>query len=110
MMVESVDFTLADLAREVRQAAAERPEYAYPRTYCTYCWGDGVPGCIFGVALKRLGVDIAGLQNMAIGAYLRIWFHAEYAEYSPFDKVQSLQDSQVPWGDCVKALDDQYPA
>jgi hypothetical protein len=118
-------FTLADLARTLREVAAERPDHVYanPRNptdgYCEYLHADGEPGCIFGVALSRLGVDLASLGNMAIGQLLANWFgDSEYdASYKPFTAVQYAQDGSTlfdrprkPWGEAVKALDAHYPA
>ena len=47
------NFTLADLARTLREVAAERPDYIYePPVGGSDCWylHDNGPGCIFGHA------------------------------------------------------------
>lgn len=114
----TVNFTLADLARTLREVAAERPEFVYRNVddpssnRCLYFHSDGEPGCIFGVALHRLGVAREEFgESMNISYYLAQWFGGtEFDEaYYPFNNVQRSQDNGYTWGEAVRALDLYYP-
>lgn len=125
-MSETVDWTLEDLARTLREVAAEQPDYVYVNEdlpegsdsrNCKY-WHENTrkPGCILGVALHRLGVDVASMFNVGIVIYLGERFPSETIERRrPFRYVQMHQDGsedepRLPWGECIKALDEMYPA
>ena len=122
--MNTVPWTLEDLARTLREIAAEDPEYVYgnpgedPPSYtvCWYAHANGEPGCIFGVALSRLGVDLGELTaNRPISWYLELWFQvsgsdgARQEQLSAFRQVQIHQDARKPWGEAVKALDELFP-
>lgn len=113
-----VSFTLEDLAAKLREVAAERPDYVYVNDRdapcrCVY-WheSEGAPGCIFGHALQRLGVDVSSIISAGIRLVLNGWDVP--GDYGPFVAVQNAQDGgagvgRLPWGECVKALDEAYP-
>ena len=55
------DFTVADVAMEVRRLAAESPEFIYEGEVgaigCSYVSGRNGKGCLVGQALTNLGVE-----------------------------------------------------
>lgn len=115
-----VDFTLADLARVLREVAAERPDYVYePPNGGADCWYShgSKPGCIFGHAFDRLGIaDLSQFETKPVDYILSQMFGRpqESLLFRPFTNVQQAQDGAVgrarkPWGECVKALDEEYP-
>lgn len=116
-----INFTLAELAVKVQEVAAEYPDRVYANPdpdadnggdgACKYRHDDGALGCVYGHALARLGVDLAGLSNMAIHYHLARWFGGEAGDdaYFPFREVQRFQDQGAPWGEAVLILAGHYP-
>lgn len=121
-----VNFTLEKLARTVVAVADEHPGYIYTAQLrpddsrvCLY-WhdgdGGGCPGCIFGHAFHRLGVDMSTLGNWKVSVLLARWFggFADDPLYRHFQGVQNRQDGAfgekpLPWRQCVELLREAYP-
>jgi hypothetical protein len=94
--------TFADIEREVRRLAAERPDYKYenPNDYdsifCSYDHGDGT-GCIMGMAFAALGVQLEDVGGVA-----------EALSWARPDVLASLTPKQRDWLSCVQTAQDGY--
>lgn len=116
--------TAADLIREVRIIAAERPDFAYADQpggdgTCSYFGRStsdhtGQP-CIIGQAFKRLGYEPEGLrfgelnegQNPNINTVIQTWsIPASTPESMWLGRVQRKQDHGDNWGTAVANADD----
>lgn len=94
------------LTEEVLRLAEEYPEAIGSCSYVRGSAGSGV-GCIFGQALKNIGVSESFLEEFDTEAAIGISTLSRRLglEYDPrWSEVQDLQDSEVPWGVAVKDL------
>jgi len=97
----------------IREIAAERPDFIYLRGR-TGEDGDHAPGylyglskdkhgiesrCIIGEGLYRLGWDASKSNAFADSVLLLLGFSANTASWAL--KVQTRQDSGMPWGEAV---------
>lgn len=106
-------FTLEQLVDEVRKLAKENPDNNYNNGYqkaqCFYNKGEcsnGTIGCLFGQAMKRLGVSddqLNGFGSKPIRDILRE-NRVKHNEnlFSWCEDVQMSQDDGLPWGKCVE--------
>lgn len=111
-------FTVSDIKQKLIDLAAGSPDFQYrtankiPEDVSTGCYyiKDGEPSCIVGQALSLLGVqpdefteqdsarnvtcEILGINRFEVDAKTR-----EDLEW--IDLVQSHQDSNMPWSECI---------
>lgn len=108
------NFTLQKLIETVRELAKENPNNAYIRSVCYYNKGEctnGTVGCIFGQAMRKLGVSEDELNKFGCKPISDI-FRQNHIGYDPLfftwcEMVQQSQDSGKEWGQCVKEADEQ---
>ena len=106
--------SLDEVQKVVRDLAKHKPDFIYHAPdeedgTCMY-WHkhENAPGCIYGHALTRLGVDVlAGdFEDTGIDSVLGEITGASVPGW--FVYVQKLQDSGVSWGDAVAYADREY--
>jgi len=125
-------YTLFDLADAVREVAAERPDFVYKRRdypnhrqVCVYTTPDGVPDCIIGVALAKVGDAVPAwdcsrdyrcnedreLGSVGGRSWRQYWDtdEAELDVLKWLTSVQARQDSETPWQQAVELSDSYYP-
>jgi hypothetical protein len=126
------DYDLFDLAKAVREAAAENPDFVYkPRSYsnhkdvCVYTTPEGVADCIIGVGLAKCGdpvpawnerTDYYASSDREIAIFgSEIWEEyfgeitlAEETVLRWLALVQSCQDRGNTWSDAVGQADRDY--
>ena len=106
--------SLDEVQKVVRDLAKHKPDFIYhspDKEYgtCMYWHKDeNAPGCIYGHALTRLGVDVpdGDFEDTGIDSVLREITGASVPGW--FAYVQKLQDSGVSWGDAVAYADREY--
>jgi hypothetical protein len=127
-----LDFTPKDLVRKVRELAAANPEYVYQKPAddpsgfsCLYVHTseDGSPGgCIFGRALRELGVPAEWFPgregNNVLDLLETLWPGRKWAR--SYDRtvigdsyigtwcsrVQGYQDERKTWAEAVRLADE----
>ena len=111
--------TAADVEREVRRIAEERPDVVYPLEYCAYFNSIDQPDCLFGHAFAALGLNathFAACNGSGIGdawewisgradTSLQPWMEISLPQKTWFERVQSSQDHHHPWGECITWAD-----
>jgi hypothetical protein len=107
-----IDIPLEDIVKEVKRLVIESPENVYKKPLddgdnnCSYSKGictNGAVGCIFGQALKNLGINTSTLDDASS-------IYGLYEITSDSDKnllnwcvsVQSAQDNGKTWGKAVE--------
>jgi hypothetical protein len=106
-------FTEAEFVQAVRDAVAERGKdyvYSSPDDYgnCKY-WHEKneQPGCLFGLALHKLGVsgeDLYGFDNGMGGGIqdiLETSYGLGYEVARAAENAQGAQDNSLAWGDAA---------
>lgn len=108
--------TVEELVSKVREIAKSRPNTVYTGTHrgCEYNAGecsDGSIGCLFGQAMKELGVFYLDYTN-----YIDVILSNRLKIAEPSDpkvmwcrKVQYCQDGGLDWGSSVEKANDYYP-
>lgn len=124
------EFNAMALKAAVREVAAESPDFVYKpvvncegsTTRCRYTEADGSCGCIIGHGVYMLTgavVDEDRLHGSISGGHWERALHAMAEEgasqavmaaYSWLCDVQSFQDGELPWGQCVQAADEETQA
>lgn len=111
-------FTLENLIGEVRKLAQENPDNAYKckdgrYVMCYYSkktCTNGSIGCIFGQAMKRLGLDdniLATMENNTIMEIIPKYYPEHNRRLAIWCReVQSAQDFGWIWSKCIEAADD----
>lgn len=109
--------TSADIVREVRRLAAERPDYVYEGgddAGCRYDRAGGESGCIIGEALAALGLvqgELEALGYETVRAALDILAecglvgHLDESSVGFLEHVQRAQDKRLPWDAAVRVGD-----
>lgn len=114
-MTDKIDkIDLDDVQKVVRDLAKHKPDFIYhspDKEYgtCMYWHKDeNAPGCIYGHALTRLGVDVItnNFEDTSIYSVLGKITGASVPGW--FVYVQKLQDSGVSWGDAVAYADREF--
>lgn len=115
-------FTSADVVKEVKKLAKERPDFnyknqeGYKKNGCSYVaatiGSDKGEGCIVGQALSRLGVSRDDLveqdsyisEGVTAGSALEnlIYDTTEAKDVVFLNAVQKAQDSGFTWSEAVK--------
>lgn len=113
-MTDKID--MDDVRKIVRDIAHYAPDFVYKtpneedRTCLYWHKETNSPGCIYGHALKHLGVDVSTGDFEDIGIDSVLQELTGEANVPPwFMHVQLLQDSGISWGDAVADADEEYP-
>lgn len=116
-VTEKLGITGADIIRETRNIAAERPTHRQPAGGAAYLADDTPHGqaCLIGVALTRLGVPARALTgvfaNARIDALLpRLGITASADEILWLVTAQKSQDNQIPWAAAIRDADRAVPS
>ena len=110
------DIDLTDLIAQVRELAADNPEFVYKKQAgaCTYWPDDDNPqGCIVGAGLKNLGFNTSkGLYSDFVDRQPHVTCNSWRAWAGKNDRqrrwvrcVQAEQDAGATWGRAVKLAD-----
>ena len=105
-----------DLARAIREVAAEDPNYVYQRPgsrVCLYVHWDANgtlrPGCLIGTALHRLGVPLETLSGYESKPAHEVLDHVAPDVSSHMrraaTRVQRVQDLGATWRQAARLLD-----
>lgn len=122
-------FTAEDVAREAIRLAYEHPDAIYEAAdgTCRYAGGTaaGRTGCLFGQALRALGVDettlaergdqvdpaiedVPGISQLLglLGVDAPVTFNGDKYEGigAALDQTQTFQDNSAPWGRAIRPL------
>ena len=104
------------IERQVRNAAAAFPDRTYQSAggACQYSPDDRNPsGCIVGLAMRRLGVDLDGESFEAVGAVTavscRLSRDLDVRFQDWLGTVQAAQDAGDMWANAVAHADEMYP-
>jgi hypothetical protein len=108
------NITEQQLTDKIKELVAKFPDRIYESigTNCSYVDSNDSPGkgCLFGEALKELGVSIEKLKafdqendgsGLSIDRVLEKYFNIYTRK---FDSVQTEQDHGVMWKDCIYSL------
>lgn len=109
---------LKTVVKTVREIVRQRPDVRYQAKHvCSYISGactDGSVGCLIGQALVKLGVEIElGESTKRISDVAHVFCDDATQELSKYNNVasvwlmhvQSAQDREEPWIDCVTYAD-----
>ena len=99
------------LNRAVDEKGADFTYDTHPFTSCVYYESDGTPSCIVGHVFSYLGITKDDLTDPShnqegLGLMYNSYLEVDYQTLELLEKVQSLQDNEVSWGQAVdEAID-----
>lgn len=108
----------AAMEKAIRELAEENPDFVYCQNVCVYTDREGVPSCIVGQALARIGFDVPAYNSDRAWYWRETQFITGESWNDLFDAsdetrsirkwaegVQQLQDDKTPWGEAVRLAD-----
>ena len=115
-MTQLHDIDITQLVDDVREVAAERPDYTYPSAECVYFWEDGTPACIVGHAFVRQGLTFedvgtrwAGNSSDILTIFGEVLGQGTFNEHMTqlewLQLVQHEQDCKATWSEAITNAD-----